>query len=220
MRHRDRARLPNRLLTVEEYLDFEERSELRHEFVGGRVYAMSGVRLVHERVLQNLMGLLRPRLRRGRCELFSQSVKLRTPNDAFYYPDVMVRCGARLADDVLWVTDPCLLVEVTSPSTRANDRREKRTAYTELAALRTYLVVAHTHRSVERWWRDGRDVWQFEEVAGRGEVAIDGPTPVSLTLDAIYAGTDVPERRLRRLRERAVAAYAPRAQPQHVEDDA
>jgi Uma2 family endonuclease len=168
---------------------------------------MSGVSVRHDRIVRNVARLVDRTAAGTPCEPFSSDVKVRVA-DRFYYPDVMLRCGDPLPDDALWVTDPHLLVEVTSPGTRDRDRREKRLAYCALPSLATYLIVAHSHRSVERWWRDAGGAWQFEEITGTGEVAIDGPTPMALALDAIYAGTDVPERRLRRLRERTTAAYS------------
>lgn len=207
-----RPRLANRLLSVEEYLRLEARASVRHEYVAGRVYALAGATVTHERIVRNLTFLLHPRTRGTRCELFTKDLKV-FAGDALYYPDLMVRCGERLPGDTLVVTDPCLLVEVLSAGTRHTDRREKRAAYQLLPSLTTYLVVAQTHRFVERYWREPGGAWQVEEIAGTGAVAVACPTGVVLTLDELYAGTDVPERRLRRLREPVPAGYASAAPP-------
>lgn len=200
-------RLPrNRLLSVEEYLRFEEQSSVKHEYVAGRVYAMAGVTLTHERIVRNLTRLLDPLALRARCDLVTKDVKVRAA-DAVYYPDVVVRCGARLAGDTLVITDPCLVVEVLSPNTRRTDRREKRLAYCAIPELRTYAIVDQRRRHVERYWRDAAGVWQYEEIAGDGEIAIACPWTARLAFDDVYHDTDVPHRPIRRLRERPREGY-------------
>lgn len=201
----DRPRPPRRLLTIDEYLRFEARSPVRHEYVAGRVFPMSGVSVTHDRIVRNVVRLLDRATFGAPCELFSSHVMIRV-EDRFYYPDLIVRCGERLPGDTLVLTDPCLLVEVLSPSTRAVDRRDKRPAYQRIAALRTYLIVDQARRLVERYWRDDSGVWQFAVLVGHGTIPLDCPA-ATLTLDDVYADTDVPERPLRRVRERTAAAY-------------
>lgn len=199
--HRPRARL----LSVDEYLRLEERAAVKHEYVGGRVYAMTGVTLAHERVVNNVHFALRSQLRGAPCELFTKEVKVRT-GDQVYYPDLVARCGPRLPGDTVVVADPCLLVEVLSPRTRTTDRREKRLAYQRIPTLRAYLVVEPRWRLVEHWFRtpDGR--WDLAEATGADTIALDCP-PATLALDAIYADLDVPDRPVRRLREQPGGGY-------------
>ena len=207
----DRRRVPRRLLTIEEYLRFEERAPTKHEYVAGRVYAMSGVSVTHERIVLNLTLALASRLRGSGCELFSKDLKVRV-DDRVYYPDLLVRCGERLRGDTLVVTDPCLLVEVLSPGTRNVDRRDKRPAYQSIPELRTYLIVDQQRRHVERYWRDASGAWRYTELAGTGTVPLEC-LRARLTLDLIYADTDVPDRPLRRVRERSRVAYRADASP-------
>jgi len=44
--------LPNRLLSLEEYLAFEESAPWKHEFVGGHVYVMAAVTARHAVIIQ------------------------------------------------------------------------------------------------------------------------------------------------------------------------
>jgi len=107
-----------------------------------------------------------------------------------YYPDALVLC-ARLPGDTLVVREPCVIVEVTSPSSVRTDRGEKLDTYPRLTSLRAYFIVDHRRRRVDRHWRDIADVWQREEYLVEGSV----PVPcidAAFTLDEIYEGVDLP----------------------------
>jgi len=178
--------LPSRRLTPEEYLAFEEAAPTKHEYVAGEVYAMSGVRRGHAKIVRNVSFLLHTAARGGSCDVITTDVKLGVGRDRFYYPDVMVVCTPG-PDDELVIRDPCLVVEVTSPSTARIDRGEKRDAYLGLPPLRAYLVVDHRRRRVQWWARDGADApWRDGEAV---DGAIDVPCPATaLSLDEIYEG--------------------------------
>lgn len=178
-------------MTVDEYLRFDESSPLKHEYVAGEVYAMSGVTLRHNRISLNVATRLFSVAGDGPCQVFSTDVRLQAADDVYYYPDVMVVCGAVGQLDVI-VREPCVVVEVTSPSTARIDRREKVAAYREVPSLLAYLIVDHRRRRVERHWRDGPTApWVRDEVAGDARV----PVPcldVELALDEIYHRVDLP----------------------------
>jgi Uma2 family endonuclease len=100
-------------LTVDEYLALEESATVRHEYVGGEIFAMVGATKRHNRIIGNTSGRLWGTARGGPCRVYSESVKLRVADDVIYYPDVMVACGPE-GDDPHIEDDPCLVVEVVS----------------------------------------------------------------------------------------------------------
>jgi Uma2 family endonuclease len=118
-------------------------------------------------------------------------MRVRAARDIYYYPDVAVVCG-RLDDQAIFADDPCVIVEVTSPSTARVDRSEKLDAYRQIAALRAYLIVDHRRRRVERHWRDAPDAsWQRTEVIADGHVPIPC-LDVEVSLDEIYRRVELP----------------------------
>jgi len=122
-------------------------------------------------------------------------------DDVFYYPDLAVTCKPVGEEDV-YLREPCLVVEVTSPSTATRDRREKLLSYRQLASLRSYLIVAQSRRKVERHWRGDDGMWRSEVIAGSG--SFDVPCPATtLSLDEIYEGVTLPT-----IGERSPAAYS------------
>lgn len=180
---------PDRRLSVEAYLRREARAQVRHEYVAGHVYAMTGATARHIKITLNVATHLRAAAG-GPCQVFVNDMKVRVDDDTVYYPDVVVVCS-RVDDDAVCVSDPCLVVEVTSPSTRATDRREKLLGYGRLASLQAYLIVDHRRRRVE-WYVPGVDGLRLQ-AAITGEDGIDVPCPRTvLTLDTIYADVTLP----------------------------
>jgi len=182
-----------RSMTVEEYFRFEEDSPIRHEYVAGEVYAMSGATVRHNLIAGTIFTQLFAAADVGPCRVFMNAMRVEVAGDRYYYPDVAVICSPIAELDVV-ARGPCVVVEVTSPSTARIDRGEKLEAYRRIPTLRAYLVVDHRRRRVERHWRDApSDEWVREEIAGESEVAVTVPClDVSLTLDAIYRRVELP----------------------------
>jgi Uma2 family endonuclease len=180
-----------RTMTVEEYFRFEEGSEVRHEYVSGELYAMSGATFRHSTLALNVGTRLHAAVGDGPCSVVMNDMRVQVAHDVYYYPDVVVICAPMAQLDIT-ATEPCVVMEVTSPSTARTDRGEKLTAYKQLPTLRAYLIVDHRRRRVERHSRVGPDdVWQREEIVLEGSV----PVPcvdTELTLDEIYRRVDLP----------------------------
>jgi len=194
----------DRLLSIEDYLAFEDTSPIRHEYVAGEIHAMTGATRRHSRITGNVFGRVWSAARGGPCRVHQVDVKLRV-GEVVYYPDVMVACGPEPSDPRIEEA-PCLVVEVLSPSTEAIDRREKAMVYKGIASLASYLLVDQERRLVERYWRDVDGGWRHTTLVEQGEVPLPCPELV-LTLDEIYEGVaHPPPEELRRVRE-GEAAY-------------
>lgn len=138
------------LLTVEDYLEGEQYSEVRHEFIGGVVYAMAGGSGEHNAICLNLATVLHPHLRAKACRLFMADVKVRlriADDDLFYYPDLMIACDPRDTDRY-FKRFPRVLIEVLSETTERTDRREKFLSYTQIETLEEYVLVAQDRMEV------------------------------------------------------------------------
>lgn len=157
-------------MTVEEYLASEELSEIKREYLGGVVYAMSGASRSHNIIEANLNGMLYVRLRGRRCQPFGSNMKalLRpqpTGRPYFYYPDAMVSCDPTDSAEQGWCERPAAIFEITSESTRQIDEREKRTAYLQLPSLEAYVRIEQERPEavVERRTLEG---WKMERIIG------------------------------------------------------
>lgn len=154
------AMQPN-LLTPEEYLEGERQSPIRYEYLAGVVYAMVGGTVAHNRAIRRMSEALTRRKGTHPCEVFVSDIKLNIADQSrYYYPDVMVLCEP-VDDQAIAVQNPCLVVEVLSPSTEATDRREKWLAYQTIETLREYILVDPDKPHVELWRRQSFG-WKHE----------------------------------------------------------
>jgi Uma2 family endonuclease len=180
-------------MTVEEYFRFEEDSPIKHEYVAGEVYAMSGATARHNTIAGNIFTRLFGFAGDGPCRVFMSDMRVQTAEDKYYYPDVAVVCTP-IADLDVVAREPCVVVEATSPSTARIDRGEKLETYRGIHSLHAYLIVDHRRRRVERHWRDEPGgAWMRAEIVGDDTTLIPIPClDVHLTLDEIYRRVELP----------------------------
>ena len=172
-------------LSIEEYLAGEQDGEIRHEYVAGHVYAMTGASASHGLIVNALAYALTPKAREHQCQLFTNDMKVHIRSggeDFFYYPDLLLSCDPNDRADY-YRESPCLIIEVLSEHTERIDRREKLHAYTSLASLREYLLVAQNQRHVEHYRRT-EDDWRHA-VHTEGRIPLEC-LDMELALDAIY----------------------------------
>jgi Uma2 family endonuclease len=174
-------------LSPAEFLSREEQSDVRHEYVGGRTYAMAGASRAHNLIAGNIFAALHRHLRGKKCRTFMNDMKLRLayPNGqtVFYYPDIMVSCRPESSDT--WVEQPSVIFEVLSRETRDLDKREKFFAYTGTASLDAYVLVDQYRREVLVYRRLGEG-WDTERLVHDTD-SLHLPTlGFDLSVEAIY----------------------------------
>jgi Uma2 family endonuclease len=132
-----------RQISVEEYLRGELNSQVKHEYLGGFVYAMARAKNAHNQIASNVLSSLGARLRGKPCQPFNSDTKVRIILPAhvrFYYPDVSVVCDRNPPTDT-FQDRPVVIVEVLSRSTRRDDHAEKKEAYLTIPTLHAYLLI-------------------------------------------------------------------------------
>ncbi len=136
------------LISVEDYLAAELRSETKHEYLGGVVHAMAGGSFNHNTIALNVATALRTQLRGQRCRPFNSDTKIRVDLPdmmKFYYPDVSVLCELNLSNQSFH-TAPVVVVEVLSRSTWRIDMDEKKHAYLSIPSLSVYILIEQDER--------------------------------------------------------------------------
>lgn len=137
------AALKWNLISVAEYLKGELSSPIKHEYLGGVVYAMAGARNAHNMIAVNVLIWLGGRLRGRPCRLQNSDTKVHiqlTNQVRFYYPDVSVVCEPNSQADS-FQDKPVVIFEVLSRSTRRIDGGEKKDGYLSIPSLRVYVLV-------------------------------------------------------------------------------
>lgn len=183
------AETPPPYMTLDEYFEFEERSQLRHEYVNGVVYAMSGASLAHNEISSALLSAFRAHLRGGPCRAFINDVKLRissASDQIIYYPDLMVACNPS-EWGTHFVCNPKLIVEVLSPTTMDIDRREKGMTYRRVDSIEEYVLVEQGQHKVTVNRR--AENWTPQMYAGLGAVAEFRSLSLFVPLAQIYEDT-------------------------------
>jgi Uma2 family endonuclease len=149
-------------LNPAEYLDWEEQQEFRHEFVDGEVYAMTGGTINHSKIAVNLTILLGNHLRGSGCQVLNSDAKVEiVESNCFFYPDVSVTCDERDRNASKFISNPCLIIEVLSPSTEAYDRGDKFRLYRQSASLQEYILVSTTGIAIDVYQRNESGRWEI-----------------------------------------------------------
>lgn len=180
--------------TVEQYFEMERTSPVRHEYIDGEVYALAGGTRAHSRLTANLIMLLGVALGDGPCQTHSSDMRVQVTPERYVYPDLSVSCAAADQGDggAVFLTAPCLVVEVLSKGTEDYDRGGKFDFYRQVAALRDYLLVETARRLVEVRRRGEDGAWTTRQY-GPGETVELPGLGVRLAVDAIYARVDLDE---------------------------
>ncbi len=173
-----------------EYLAWERKQPVKHQYLSGEVFAMSGGSFRHNHLSARVVA----RLDVSPCRALTSDQKVYIPATTNYvYPDVTVVCGAikAHADTTDVLENPRVTVEVLSKSTEQHDRGEKWQDYRSVASLTDYVLVAQRSARIEHFARQTDGAWTYR-VAGPGE-QLTLSTGAVLDVDDIYAGAfDLP----------------------------
>lgn len=177
-------------ISEDDYLSGERDARMRHEYVDGRIFAMTGASRRHNIITLNIGARLHDHLRGRPCDVFVNDMRVHVRSSrAFYYPDVVVSCDDRdrQGDELDGLEHPTLLVEVLSPSTEAIDRREKWVNYRQLESLQEYMLVDPTQLWVEVFRRTERGWVQELHREDGADVSLQS-VELSLPMATIYEG--------------------------------
>jgi Uma2 family endonuclease len=151
-----------RYMTPEIYLEWEAQQEVRHEYLNGEVYAMTGGTLPHNDIALNLYSSLRTHIRSRGCRMNVIDAKIRiAEHGPFFYPDLLISCDPQDKSALKFVQFPCLIAEVLSPSTESYDRGEKFAQYRRLESLQEYVLISSAKPSVEIFRLNERHKWEL-----------------------------------------------------------
>ncbi len=155
-----------KIYTPEEYLEFEVNSDARHEYINGEIIPMTGGTPNHNDLAGNFYILLKFSLKNKGYRIFYVDQRLWIPDFGIHtYPDIMVvpkpiELQAGRKDTV---TNPVLIAEVLSKSTKSYDRDEKFAAYRTISTFQEYLLIDQYTPHVEQYSKTDTNKWIFSE---------------------------------------------------------
>lgn len=181
-------------LTEAEYLTIERSASFKSEFYQGEMFAMAGARYAHNRIKENLSGMLYAALSKGPCQSLSSDMRLKVEATGFLcYPDLMILCDPPMFIDEVedTLSNPVVLIEVLSESTEKFDRGKKFDHYKRIPTLKEYLLVSQDEIRIERYHRLEDGNWAhgvFTETDAEMTLA---SLPVRLPIADLYAGVSL-----------------------------
>ena len=173
------------LISEREYLDGELLSDIKHEYIDGDIYAMSGASANHNRITTEFSRLLGNHLVKTPCDVFAADMKVKAGGN-FFYPDVIVDCQ-NTNGEAYFTESPRIIIEVLSKTTRKIDHTLKRQAYQNLPSLQEYVLIAQDFVDIEVCRRANH--WQSEHFFLGDEVYL-AAVDLRTTVEAIYARVD------------------------------
>lgn len=181
-------------ISTENYLAIERSSSIKHEYFKGEVLAMSGASFRHNKIVTNLNRAILTFLKSDECEMFGSDLRLHIPdNMLFTYPDAVIICGPpQFTDEVFdTVTNPSVIIEILSYSTRDYDRGTKFTMYRSIPSLKEYVLIDSESVFVEIFSRGEAKIWSLEEFKSLDEDFMIGAINLTVKLSEIYSGVDI-----------------------------
>ncbi len=182
-------------MTIEEYLEMEERSGIKHTYIKGQIIPMPGGTLKHNRISLNIAYAIERAIRQQSLPYIvsNSDTKIWIPAiEAFYYPDAVVIFEIpefyKGRKDI--ILNPLLIVEVSSPSTEAHDRDSKFFDYATLPSFVEYLILQQNNHLAQRSNRIGSDNWQLRNVEGIDQEIELKSIGCTITMRDIYNKTE------------------------------
>jgi Uma2 family endonuclease len=172
-------------MSLEAFLDWESRQELKHEFDGFQPVAMTGVTVAHSIIQANLLTLLVNRLRGHRCRAHGSDLKIQVAG-RIRYPDAFIVCSP-VPSGATVVHDPVVVFEILSPGTSYKDRIEKNREYRATPSIQRYVILEQSRPAATVYIRAG-DEWVADVLVGEAELAlpeIDSNIPLSEVYEGV-----------------------------------
>jgi Uma2 family endonuclease len=172
--------------TPEEYFQWEEGQKLRHEYVNGEVYAMSGGTINHSKIASNLNFILKSHLRGGGCQILTSDARVNiVQSNDYVYPDLSVTCDDRDRAAIQAVKYPCLVVEILSPSTANYDRGDKFRMYRRNPSLRDYLLIDTEKIAIDLYRHNELGNWEIVNYQAKDLIELESIN-LSCLIEDIY----------------------------------
>ena len=179
-------------VSPEAYLALERSAEHKNEYYYGQILAMSGASLKHNIIDRNLLGTICPFLKGKNCNMLRGNMRVCTPtHDSYMYPDALIVCGEPILDDDQFdtLTNPAVIFEILSPSTRSIDKGRKFFFYQQIPSLKEYFMIDSLKRFIQIARKQSDQSWIVETIIEPGTRIFISTIHFHLSLDEVYEGT-------------------------------
>ena len=181
-------------ISIEEYLEMENASMEKHEYYKGEVFAMSGAKVPHVIISDNILTVLKQKLKGKSCRPFGSDLRIHIEaNTLFTYPDISIICGEiiTLNNDDYNVLNPAVIIEVLSKSTKNYDLGEKFKLYRDIPTLKEYVLADSESIHIEVFRLNETNHWELEEYNSLENLLFIKAIDEKILLSEIYEGVNI-----------------------------
>lgn len=186
-----------RYYTPEQYLDFEEKADCKHEYRDGKIIPMTGGTTNHNKIAGNFYSYLRFHLKGQNYETYIGDVRLWIEQYRLYtYPDIMVIKDQPTYEGkgTTTVMNPCLIGEVLSKFTQNYDQGDKFRFYRSLPTFKEYILMAQDQRLIMHYTKTPENHWLLQEYEKEKDIIQFKSVPLEIKLTDFYEGVNVTPR--------------------------
>ncbi|QJB44255.1 Uma2 family endonuclease [Dolichospermum flos-aquae] len=172
-----------------EYLEIEVNSDQRHEYIDGLIIPMTGGTPDHNQLALNFSGTLNFLLKRQPYQVFVTDQRLWIPNRKIHtYPDIMVVQTPLVFEEGRkdTITNPVMIAEVLSNSTKSYDKDEKFAAYRTISSFQEYILIDQYTMHVEQYSKTDNNKWIFSEYSNSQDSLNLASIDCQISLEDIY----------------------------------
>jgi Uma2 family endonuclease len=181
--------------SVEEYVTLEHESDIKHEYIDGIIYDMAGGTPTHSLVANNIGAELRNAMRGKPYKAYNSDLALAVSESQYVYPDASIICGPIQTFGVHKnaATNPVVIVEVMSPSTKGYDKRAKFRLYRQIPSFRQYVQISPDGVQVDVFTKVENDLWRIASYWKLTQTVRLDSVDSEIPMSEIYLGVDVQE---------------------------
>lgn len=156
-------RTAEKVMSERQHIEFEKKSDIRHEFMDGELFSMADATRKHNLLTSNISTELSLQLRETDCEVYAVDFRVKIRDGHDVYPDVAVACPEILTEENdLLLLNPIVVFEVLSKSTESRDRGDKAEDYYRLESLQDYILVSQYRVRVEHFSKQSNNEWTLK----------------------------------------------------------
>jgi len=176
-------------VAVEDYLKAEREGTEKHEYYKGEIFAMSGALRAHNEIFSNVFTGIGNKLKGKGCKPYGSDQRIHIPKNTLYtYPDITIICGKMETTDNTFdtATNPTVIIEILSKTTKNYDRGNKFALYREIDSLKEYIMIDSENISVEQFTKGEDGTWLLKEYKKQNALLTVPVLNISLSLIDIY----------------------------------
>jgi Uma2 family endonuclease len=169
--------IEKRPVSLEAYFRAEEKALEKNEYHNGRILKMAGGTFNHDSLSMKTGTLVNIFVEENNLNFFvnGSDLKIRIEEyDKVVYADALIICDSPtyFGNRKDTITNPILIVEVLSDSTKDYDRTTKFEMYRSLPSFKEYVLIHQSRKQVSVWTKQANNKWILEDYKGDDAVAI------------------------------------------------